>query len=564
MGGQFHNIINKSIIDEMGNKFIQVRHNSKIHKVEFVFSEQELLEAKEFDDQYFKGSQRITIEELRDFRDFGCVLVVRDENTSKVAGVSQILLSSIRQQEVRPGEAFSYGTAGRGFGQILYKAQEVAAREEGKTKIRLTVRVENTESIRAQLKAGFRIVEYDPTRYGFTENDGARLIMEKDLLHENFPFDPVKNAKMVKDSAIPIIIIPEELDVIIYEKPARLATAVYNEDKVNLTSHRIIERLTAGGYIGTTLIQPEEYGEEPGPKKLIIFQRSDLPPRVENLTLPLKIDSEFRKLREVIVSYTPENAQIKEEYAINDVAKKNVNNIDPIAFKDEYNLFIGTLVAQNIRIVHTNAIGKDGKSAIFTRDPAFVIENHFVMGRLVQNQRGYESDSMRQLATGTQFLDLTKAPHAYLEGGDVIIIDDKTIAVGIGQRTNEAGFIKLQQTFPDYQFIKVYHKHLHLDVLFTMLGKRRCLADISQLPNSFIEYLKNKIFCIIEAEPAEQETLGCNVVAIDENRVITVKENTVTNQRLMNNGVKVIEVSMPNVVKWGGGPRCMTCPTARY
>jgi len=564
MGDKFYNIINKSIVDEKGNKFIQVRHNRKIHKVEIAASEQELLEAKELDDQYFKGSQRVSIEELRDFREFGRVLVVRDENTRKVAGVSQILLSSIRQQEVRPGEAFSYGTAGRGYGQILYKAQEVAAREAGKTKIRLTVRVENTESIRAQFKAGFRIVEYDPTRYGATVNGGARLILQKDLLHENFPFEPEKNAKMLKERAIPIIFNPDEMEAIIFKKPPRVAAEVYNEDKVYLTTHHIIERLITTGYIGTTLIQPEEYGEESGPKKLIIFQRSDLPPRVDNLTLPLKIDSEFKKLREVIVSYTPENAQIKEEYAINDVAKKNVNNIDPIAFKDEYNLFIGTLVAQDIRIVHTNAIGKDGKSAIFSRDPAFVIGNHFVMGRLAQNQRAYETDSMRQIASGTQFLDLTDDPQAFIEGGDVIIIDDKTIAVGIGQRTNDAGLKKLKQNFPEYQFIKVNHKHLHLDVLFTMLGKKRCLADVTQLPNSFIEYLKNNRFQIIEADPAEQETLGCNVVAIGENRVIGVSENTNTNQQLRNKGIKVIEVSMPNVVKWGGGPRCMTCPTARY
>jgi hypothetical protein len=28
-------------------------------------------------------------------------------------------------------------------------------------------------------------------------------------------------------------------------------------------------------------------------------------------------------------------------------------------------------------------------------------------------------------------------------------------------------------------------------------------------------------------------------------------------------GVEVIEVSMPNVIKMGGGPRCLTCPTRR-
>lgn len=78
-----------------------------------------------------------------------------------------------------------------------YKAQEVAAREAHKQRIRLTVRVENTISIRAQLKAGFRITEYDPTRYGLMKHGGARLIMEKDLINETFPFHPHKQAALV-------------------------------------------------------------------------------------------------------------------------------------------------------------------------------------------------------------------------------------------------------------------------------------------------------------------------------------------------------------------------------
>lgn len=126
-----------------------------------------------------------------------------------------------------------------------------------------------------------------------------------------------------------------------------------------------------------------------------------------------------------------------------------------------------------------------------------------------------------------------------------------------------AGFEKLKNAFPDYEFIPVPHKDLHLDVLFTMVGNKKCLADVTQLPADFIQRLREDGYTVIEADPAEQVTLGCNVVALDDGKVIAVKENAETNRRLRKNGVTVIEVSMPNVVKWGGGPRCMTCPTHR-
>ncbi len=245
------------------------------------------------------------------------------------------------------------------------------------------------------------------------------------------------------------------------------------------------------------------------------------------------------------------------------MAKKNVNNIDPIAFKDEYNLFVGTLIAHDVRVVHTNAIGQEGKSAIFTRDPAFVFDDMVTIGRLRQQQRAYETDSMRQISAGNFNKDLTDEDDAFLEGGDVIFIGDKKIAVGLGQRSNDAGLRKLQRAYPDYAFIGVPHPELHLDVLFTMVGPKKCLADVTRLPEEFVRFLKKENYEIIVGDPNEQESLGCNVVCLDNNVVICVKENKITNQRLRDHGVTTIEVSMPNVVKWGGGPRCMTCPTHR-
>lgn len=560
----FQGIINKSMHDEAGNEFIQIKHNGKLHKVYTAKTAEDMAALKAVDDRYFKGAQQIPFGVLERIRDCGKNLMYRDES-GEVVAVSQILFSSIAEQEVRRNEAFSYGTAGRGFGQIMYKAQEVAAREAHKQRIRLTVRVENTISIRAQLKAGFRITEYDPTRYGLLQDGGARLIMEKDLVNETFPFHPHKQAALLARKEIRIIkslaeaekwLLPEKL-------PPRIGTFIYNEDRTDETSHRIIRRIMSHDYIGTGLLLPEEYGGRPGTQKLLVFYRKDSPPRADRLSLPVQVHSEYGRLREVIVSFTPENAQIHAKYAINDVARQNVNNIDPISFKDEYNLFVGTMVDHGIRVVHTNAIGSEGKSAIFTRDPAYVIGRTFVVGRLGQQQRVYESESMRQISQGRPTLDLTGTPGAVTEGGDIIFIGGKQLAVGIGQRTTAAGLEMLRRAFPDHEFIAVPHNDLHLDVRFTMVGAKKCLADLTRLPETFIAYLRDNGFTVIEADPAEQPTLGCNVVCIENNQVIAVKENAVTNQRLREHGVEVIEVSMPNIIKWGGGPRCMTCPTHR-
>ena len=563
MAAKFQEPVNRITCDENGREYIQIRHNNQFYRVDFAKTPEELREVKALDDQYYPPPQQLTEDELRILPKCGHVLYYRDPVSKKMLATCQILFRSITRQEVRMHEAFSFGTVGVGYGQVMYKAQEVVARAAGKKVIRATVRLENTISIRAQLKSGYRIVEYDPTRYGLTEEGGARLIMVKDLVNEQLPFRPDRLVPRVKSGDIHILEDVETAKKVLKETPTRVAVYVHNQPEPDLLAHQIVQEVMLQGYIGIALILPKELGNLDDPRYLIVFHRKDAPPDADRLSLPVNVHNEYGRLREVIVSYTPENAQIFAEYAINDVAKKNVNNIDPIAFREEYNLFVGTLVDQGVKVVQTNAIGKEGKSAIFTRAPAMVIGNTFVIGNLRQAQRHYEYEGMREIAMETGYLELTNDDGAFIEGGDVIFIADHKLAVGIGQRTNKAGLQLLRDTFPDYQFIAVPHSDLHLDVLFTMVGPKKCLADVTRLPEDFLNMLRKEGYHIIEADPEEQETLGCNVVCIDENKVIAVKENVETIRRLRANGVEVIEVSMPNVIKWGGGPRCMTCPTNR-
>ena len=563
MKGTFQGSVNRTVHEKNGNAYVQVGHKGQLYRVEFARTESELAAVKALDDQYFPPEQQLTNDELRIMPQCGHVLYFREKPKAPMLGACQILFQSITRQEVRMHEAFSFGTVGRGFGQILYKAQEIVAREAGKKLIRSTVRLENTESIRSHLKSGYRITEYDPTRYGLTEEGGARLIMVKDLINEQLPFRPDLIAPKVINGDIPILSDPSKAPELLANQPFRLGIFVKNIAKVNLEIHQLLQAVMQEGYTGIALILPMEIGEAGSDRYLLIFHRKDAPPDADRLSLPVNVHSEFGRLREVIVSFTPENAQIRAEFAINDVAKKNVNNIDPISFREEYKLFVGTLIDQGVKVVHTNAIGKEGKSAIFTRDPAMSIGNTFVIGNLRQAQRVYELEGMREVASDSGYLDISDARDGFVEGGDVIFIGEKKLAVGLGQRSSLAGLKRLQAAFPEYEFVGVPHDELHLDVLFTVVGHKKCLADVTRLTDLFLEMLKTDGYTIIVADPDEQVTLGCNVVCISDHKVIAVKENAETIRRLRKNGVDVVEVSMPNVIKWGGGPRCMTCPTHR-
>ncbi|MCB0274795.1 MAG: hypothetical protein KDI06_08290, partial [Calditrichaeota bacterium] len=182
--GRFEGVVNKTLTDDRGNQYIQVKHQNRFFKVNIAQTEDEFREVLGFDNRFFRGKQAITLQVLQLISQFGKVVFYRAPENGEIQGVSQILYQSIPQQEVRMGEAFLYGTAGIGHGQVLFKAQEVLAREANKALIRGTVRVENTQTIRALFKAGYRIMAFDPSRYAALEEGGGRLVMEKDLIHE--------------------------------------------------------------------------------------------------------------------------------------------------------------------------------------------------------------------------------------------------------------------------------------------------------------------------------------------------------------------------------------------
>ncbi|MBI4157987.1 GNAT family N-acetyltransferase [Candidatus Woesebacteria bacterium] len=230
-------------------------------RVEIAETEDQMMEAKVLDDLIFSAHLGITVEELVEIMNHGRLLLLRDSE-GKLIGESQVITSPISQHpHLDPDEAYNYGTAiaperqNGGVAQILFKAQEMVALEAGKTRSTLTVRLENAPSIRSRFKAGFEVVGYDPKKYGSVEEDGARLIMEKNLV--NPAKNPSNEALRVEIAAGKIPLATDEnISQILINGTPLVGILVKNGDEVDFSAHKLVKKaFKNGNYKGIGLLR---------------------------------------------------------------------------------------------------------------------------------------------------------------------------------------------------------------------------------------------------------------------------------------------------------------------
>lgn len=163
------------------------------------------------------------------------------------------------------------------------------------------------------------------------------------------------------------------------------------------------------------------------------------------------------------------------------------------------------------------------------------------------------------------------------EGGDTLWIDDTTLAVGRGYRTNQAGIDQLQQILSE-QGIDVmaydlpYHQGpaacLHLMSLISPVAASMALIHQSLMPVALIELLESKGYELLVAPEQEFDASGglnLNVLATAPKQCIMVDGFPQTRSLLEKNGVAISTFDGDAMCIGGeGGPTCLTRPIWRH
>jgi N-dimethylarginine dimethylaminohydrolase len=241
----------------------------------------------------------------------------------------------------------------------------------------------------------------------------------------------------------------------------------------------------------------------------------------------------------------------------------------------EYDRLVEAIAASGTAIDFLPRDAATTLDSIYVRDASIVSPRGMVLCRMGKPRRAGEPAAQRaafsSLATPIPVIG-SIAGEGRIEGGDVVWLDDRTLAVGRGYRTNAEGIRQLRALAGEaVEVIPVPLPHwrgesdvMHLMSLISPVDDDLAVVYSRLMPVPFREQLMSRGIALIEVPDDEFESMGANVLAIAPRRCIMLAGNPRTRAALERAGAEVVEYVGEEIsVKGAGGPTCLTRPIAR-
>lgn len=240
----------------------------------------------------------------------------------------------------------------------------------------------------------------------------------------------------------------------------------------------------------------------------------------------------------------------------------------------EHTAFRAALEAQGCEVVVGESHEASLQDAIFAYDPSIMTPQGAILTRMGKPLRlaenSYHGQLYRQI--GVPVLGQIQAPGT-LEGGDTFWLDEHTLMVGRGYRTNAEGIRQLKALLEpqgveviavDLPYFKGPKECLHLMSLINLLDYNLASVFERFMPVALMEMLEARGIQWISMPEEEFYSLGNNILTLSPRRVLMVEGNPESIRRLREAGVEVVTYSGEEICKnREGGPTCLTRPLLR-
>lgn len=245
----------------------------------------------------------------------------------------------------------------------------------------------------------------------------------------------------------------------------------------------------------------------------------------------------------------------------------------PLA-QEEHDAFVNTLLGAGVEVAYHDVDLPEHADAIFVHDPALITDRGAIILRMGKRLReGEEAAMAAMLAKLGVPIHATLRGPALAEGGDLLWLDERTLAVGLGFRTNAAGYDQLAEALggSEVRLLPVQLPYydgpeacLHLQSLISLIDNDLAVIYRPLLPVPFYQLLVERDIELVDVSDEEFLTMGTNILALAPRRVLMLDHNLETIRHLRERGVEVLTYRGDEMsLKAEGGATCLTRPILR-
>jgi N-dimethylarginine dimethylaminohydrolase len=154
------------------------------------------------------------------------------------------------------------------------------------------------------------------------------------------------------------------------------------------------------------------------------------------------------------------------------------------------------------------------------------------------------------------------ATAGHFEGGDFVIVEPGRVLIGYcGERSEQAGseqvaeFVRAEGW--EAVTAPISREFVHMDGLVVPLAPKLLVACVDALEPWVVQQLRDWQFDFVDVPYREAKNLGVNLVALGNDKVLSMKGATRLNEKMRALGFEVYEPDMSMFTLGGGGVHCL-------
>ena len=169
---------------------------------------------------------------------------------------------------------------------------------------------------------------------------------------------------------------------------------------------------------------------------------------------------------------------------INEIAKKWDLDLNLKKMKIEHELLVKAYEDNGVKVEYLEA-DKNRPNSVFARDFGGCVKEGYILGRFKLPIRYKEHIDYEEKMKELKIPVIARVEKGIFEGGDFMFLNEKTIAVGMADRSNEEGVEEIRKQISQYGYEVIGVKHLHMSYTISLMNHLNGIIRLLKLKNMY-------------------------------------------------------------------------------